>query len=879
MATRIGCGRNPGVMLWMIMMTLTQVNLCQAKAMLEDHGYKGITVVINRDVPEDKVLLTKLEESLTEASKVLLQTTRGQVYFEEFIIVLPETWTKNPQYGIANNTGDSTEQILISSTKSEYGDAPYVKQPRGCGQPGLFMHLTPSYITDDSISAKWGPRGKGVIKTKVFPRNSSSILSIMFTHYAEKVEFCDKSTKEGNVLHNVLASNRQNIHCNKKSAWEVMKEHSDFKEERHPLPFEETRPIQFKYVQVLPRRRVFVLDISGSMTVDHRLTRMRSSVSDMILNMLEVNSTVGIVEFNNLASVRSQCVTIVTKADRKSLITKLPTDAGGGTSIGAGLRLGLEVLHKGMNTPAGGTLVVVSDGEENTAPYVRDILPEIQSKSVVVDTISLTKEASSVMSLMSSSTGGQSFFDSANYNSTALIDSLAAIVTSGGLTHDPRVPLLLHTEAGTVSINSPLTGEFYVDNTLGEDTTVSVSFTSTVNVSLTGPGNLTISRDTHPGLYITEVDNMIMIQLSEVIKNGTWSYRITATQVDSHVVVTVQSRASKDGSDVIQVLSWLPEEHNLDFAPDQKLAIYAEVTRGRSSVLNSQVVAIIERPQSGPLRIDLRDNGVGSDITEDDGIYSAYILAKDLSGDGRYGIKVKVEGVDGLTSVVVGGRGGSSGALEVDTDGIIEELVTEELGRFERVRSAGLFAVSGFPSDMTSIPDAIPPSRITDLTVSNDDTKDGAAELEWTSVGGDMDIGTAAKYTFYFITDLDLVDSAGFNDSMWSEVNQTYLRDLRSPQPAGSRERVNISLDLLGDNDTLVLCVRATDDVGNAGELSNIVSVTRVRDPDVVTKVEDAESNTKFYILVTVPLVLAVALLAALITGLVLVGWRSGKLK
>lgn len=67
----------------------------------------------------------------------------------------------------------------------------------------------------------------------------------------------------------------------------------------------------------------------------------------MILNMLEVNSTVGIVEFNNLASVRSQCVTIVTKADRKSLITKLPPDAGGGTSIGAGLRLGLEV-RKGI---------------------------------------------------------------------------------------------------------------------------------------------------------------------------------------------------------------------------------------------------------------------------------------------------------------------------------------------------------------------------------------------------------------------------------------------------------------------------------------------------------------------------------------------------
>ncbi|PVD24284.1 hypothetical protein C0Q70_14755 [Pomacea canaliculata] len=424
--------------------------------------------------------------------------------------------------------------------------------------------------------------------------------------------------------------------------------------------------------------------------------------------------------------------------------------------------------------------------------------------------------------------------------------------------------------AGSVSSGSLLTGEFYVDSTLDQNTTVSVSFTSPVNVNLTGPGNVKISRHTHPQLYVTEVTGVLQIFLHDFTKNGTWFYNIIAIAQQSHVVVTVQSSASDGENGVIRVVSWLPEENNLEFAPDRKIAIYAEVTRGQSSVLNSHVVAVIERPESGPLRIDLLDNGVGSDITKDDGIYSAYILAKDLSGDGRYGIKIKVEGVEGVTSVVVGGRGGSSGALEVDTLESIEDLVTEELGRFQRVTSAGVFSVSGFPSDMTSIPDAIPPSRITDLRVSNGDTGDGAAELEWTSVGGDMDRGTAANYTFYFITDLDLVDSGGLNDSMWSEVNQTYLRDLRSPQPAGSRERVNISLDLLGGNDILVLCVRATDDVGNAGELSNIVSVSIVRDPDVVMKAEHVEPGSRYHALITVLPILAVTFLTVILTCLIL---------
>ncbi|PVD24281.1 hypothetical protein C0Q70_14752 [Pomacea canaliculata] len=915
-----------------IIVTMTVMNLCRARPMLENRGYKGITVLISRDVPEDQDLLNKLEKCLTDASKVLFRATRHQVYFEEFIVVLPETWTQSPSYGVINILENSPEQILISNSKNEYGDAPYVRQPEGCGKPGRYMHLTPAYITNNSVSAKWGPRGKTIVhewghlrwglfdeystakgigstyrdkqgkKQKarctdqalfketvvevapnVFVRKAypepgfTPVASLMYTHYIPTVvEFCDHpNSSDESLRHNTLSPNKQNQLCNLKSAWEVMSEHSDFKEMKSPLgSFGETRPIQFKYVQVQPQRKVLVLDTSGSMQTDDRLTKMNNAASNMILNLLEPGGSLGIVRFSSGASELSELRTLKTDADRKSLISKLPTVANGGTSIGAGLRLGLQVLHRGMDNPSGGTLIVISDGEENERPYAEDVMPEVLRKSVVVHTISVTEKADPRMGSISTSSGGQSFFDIGNKDSTGMIDSLATIATSGGLTHDPKVPLLLQTEAGSVSSSSPLTGEFYVDPTLGQDTIVSVSFTSPVKVNLTGPGNVRISRDTHPQLYVTDVPGILKIRLSEFVENGTWFYHVLTTRAESQVVVTVQSSTNSDGSDVIQVLSWLPEEHSLAFAPDQKLAIYAEVTRGRSSVLNSQVVAIIERPQSGPTQIELLDNGVGSDITKDDGIYSAYILAKDLSGDGRYGIKVKVEGVEGVTSVVVGGRGGSSGVLEVDTVESIEELVTEELGRFQRVTSGGVFSVSGFPPGVTSVPDLIPPSRITDLTVSNDDIGDGTAELEWTSVGGDMDRGTAAHYTFHFTRDFHLASSAG---AMWSEVNQTYLRNLQPPQPAGSRERVNISLDLLDDNDTLFLCVRATDDVGNTGDFSNIVSLTSVRDPDEVTnegdlddvtRVEDGGSDTGFYVLVTVLPILAVLLLAVLVTCL-----------
>lgn len=138
-------------------------------------------------------------------------------------------------------------------------------------------------------------------------------------------------------------------------------------------------------------------------------------------------------------------------------------------------------------------------------------------------------------------------------------------------------------------------------------------------------------------------------------------------------------------------------------------------------------------------------------------------------------------------------------------------------------------------------------------------------------------MSTAAKYTFYFITDLDLTDSKELNDSVWSEVSQTYLRDLRSPQPAGSREHINIPLDLLGENDILFLCVRATDEEGNKGELSNIVQVTRLQGPDVVPKMEDEEPGSRYYTLITTLPILAITFLSVILTSLVLALRRRRK--
>ena len=59
----------------------------------------------------------------------------------------------------------------------------------------------------------------------------------------------------------------------------------------------------------------------------------------------------------------------------------------------------------------------------------------------------------------------------------------------------------------------------------------------------------------------------------------------------------------------------------------------------------------------------------GADIIKDDGVYASSVLASDLNANGRYNIKVKVNGYNGKVKVIVGGTGRSSGALEQQSAG------------------------------------------------------------------------------------------------------------------------------------------------------------------------------------------------------------------
>ena len=93
--------------------------------------------------------------------------------------------------------------------------------------------------------------------------------------------------------------------------------------------------------RLLLRAQIYV---SGHCQVT-RLQKLRQTAADLLLNVVRVDDHVGIVTFNHTASTISPLRKINCLAVRQQLTSMLPTISDGGTSIGAGLLEGVQVLN------------------------------------------------------------------------------------------------------------------------------------------------------------------------------------------------------------------------------------------------------------------------------------------------------------------------------------------------------------------------------------------------------------------------------------------------------------------------------------------------------------------------------------------------------
>nr|XP_054753640.1 calcium-activated chloride channel regulator 2-like [Lytechinus pictus] len=151
-----------------------------------------------------------------------------------------------------------------------------------------------------------------------------------------------------------------------------------------------------------------------------------------------------------------------------------------------------------------------------------------------------------------------------------------------------------------------------------------------------------------------------------------------------------------------------------------------------------------------------------------------------------------------------------------------EELEAATAPSFMRTASGGVFKVEGYTPNATDI---LPPSRIQDLVYTSFSYDNSTVTLSWTAVGDDLDQGTAFNYEFRYSTNYSSVRT---NFSNCVEITQDDLvyGNLSNINPSGVTETITVTLPERGQDIVYYFAIKAGDEAGNLGELSNIASLS-----------------------------------------------------
>ncbi|KAM6199619.1 calcium-activated chloride channel regulator 1-like [Sarcoramphus papa] len=842
---------------------------------LNKNGYEDLVVAINPQVPEDANIILNTMNMIKNASKYLFEMTKHRFFFKSVKIIIPKTWKKKSNYSRLKTESYDKADIIIADPYMKPVDDPYTLQYGGCKEKGRYIHFTPNFLLNDSLTNVYGEKGRVFVhewahfRWGVFDEYSSDMpfyvsrnsegASVEATSCPAGVtgipvfQDCSRDTCEprscrydgqlyekGCVFipdilqniscsimylqyipsvvefcdkntHNSEAPNMQNKICNHKSTWEVIMESDDFRNSAVVNASAPPSETTFSLLQTQDRAVALVLDVSGSMSMHNRMRHLRSAAEVFLLHIIEIGSWVGIVTFDSGASEKAPLQQITNDAARQKLVQCLPTIGSGQTNICAGIRKGLKLIADKMNTTYGSEIVLLTDGED---PRIAACLDLVKQSAAKIHTIALGPLAAKELEEFSKLTGGLKLYTVDGDVPSKLTETFSAITSGSGDISDQSIQL--ESKELVVHHSAWMNTTVTVDKTVGNDTFFSIAW------SLSQP--FFFLRDPKGKEYGSSdftIDNSnpntARLSISGTAEVGDWQFYIknihTATQAIS---VTAISRPAHSDVPPVSVAAHM-NRANRAFNP---VVVYAEVSQGFLPVLGATVIATIEKDGAAAVTIELLDNGAGADTMKNDGIYSRYFTS--LQGTGRYSLKVSAHGRNTTTrlslkqnraSYIPGYRENGKIYMNALRPKFADKEIQVKLGSFSRISKSALVVNTG--GDSAPI---YPPCEVTDLHAH---IENETIVLSWTAPGGDFDNGKADHYIIK--SSENLLDLRNHFDRATS-VNSSNL----IPKEAGREESFKIEPEnLVIENDTIIyFAIRAVDDTNLMSEVSNIAQAT-----------------------------------------------------
>lgn len=370
---------------------------------------------------------------------------------------------------------------------------------------------------------------------------------------------------------------------------------------------------------------------------------------------------------------------------------------GGSTSIGAGLNLSKNTFINDL--PVSKSVILLSDGKENAAPFVSEIMPSLIENGIRVYSVGLgTGADTTLLRSISDDTNGEFFFAESE-------DKLPSIfsILYGNIRNDSIIDFnegstigqktVLATNNNTVSTENLLqqrtdhSVSVSVDDFVGEATFLFTWNHGEVDVNLKDPnGNLISSSNfsTIPDVEYINGTGYVIYRIPK-IDPGDWIVEFitdNALSVDWELKVF-----AIDG-----LVNFRAESEKGSYIYPEPVIISASCVVPQP-IINGQATADIHRPDGTIVDIVLYDDGdyiKNGDTNINDGIYSAKFSS--FSSDGVYTVTAKFDSTGGETPTPSNSPETLFSFIEANDLPILPKQIPY-LKRFRQFT----FSVSGFP--------------------------------------------------------------------------------------------------------------------------------------------------------------------------------------
>lgn len=827
---------------WPILLLLSLILSVKTWAASYSDGCYEIQIGIDPEIviPEalDGNFHSRTEELIRRSSAFLHQSLRDQAQLCRVTILVPETWDDQDFYepaedesydsadlklGLDFSCGACATSMDITMNYEHLNPPTFVHEfghfRYGLGDeyvlttsrseiyrvnvPGSGMEwIRCTELQDATATCEENPVGASyddrcAISSE--PNGATGCLMFDNQHESQVTQFCDNGNDPATRHHQDVDSDHNRI-WNGRSCWEAINLHPDFVFSGGALYTMGQPEIVWKKPD--RPKTMLVMDVSGSMAQNGRLGAAVQSARNYI-ERVEEGSSVGIVAFDDISELLLGLTPITDTASRNTVKAAIPNFTDGATSIGAGIQRALAEFD--CNTEEWKQMIVLTDGEENTAPFIADVLDSVQQCGIVVQSIGLAASSSSTIQNVARTTGG-TYYYAPDDSPQALSDAFTTLANRTAV----RPGQTLVSEQKMVTPGSLDAAEFIVDPTIGSDTVITLSGDvlqmANLEVSLVQPDG-TMLDDSYPGFQADPVGGVVLFRITGIAQAGKWRLEVTNNDaVPARLVAEATSRALQGKV----AIGLVPSLSSTTVQFPEPVKITAKLA-AREAIVRGHVYALVTAPSGGLTTVNLVDNGQGGDTFRGDGVYSGHFTQ--FSENGRYAVRVYADNEEGTARV-----GAEFNDLSIL--GVSSPLEAEPLDfDFRRVISAGAFEVSGYQQG-----DFFRPDRIITLNVV--ERTDATVTLEWTASGDDFGNGTASAY------DLRLAESAIHTEEEFTSASS--VGDLPLPKQANEKEEFVVTG--LSPETAYYFRLRVIDEANNISSLSNLVQTTTLKTGGAISK-------------------------------------------